>query len=280
MIHIIKNIIAFLTDPKNTRMLLFALIVIFALLFLRQCGLTNEANERTLQAKNETIRVSNNFEASMDTIKKYKIDKNTWRSEKQVYELSQNDLIEKYKDLLGKFEYEQNKPPTTIIKTEYVIKEIITNVAVNGTIDSIGNVNLTVLDSLSYDSLNYRKIAGSIPAKVKYDSLGYSINTSSNATFSINQGMSLNFGLFKDKETKKILLKVDTDYPGITFTKLNGADILDNPKNKKILRNTRKNWSIGINTGYGIFYNSSDLNIRSGPYIGFGLTYSPKLLQW
>ena len=92
--------------------------------------------------------------------------------------------------------------------------------------------------------------------------------------------MGLNIGLFKDKETKKILLKVDTDYPGITFTSLSGANILDDPKNKKILRQTRKTWGIGINTGYGVLVNPRNGTIGSGIYFGIGLSYSPKILQW
>jgi hypothetical protein len=279
MVNILKNIFEFITDTRNTRMILFALVVIFVLLFLRQCGKTSDAKIKIAEAKEETKRISNNLDAFRDTINSYKLDENTWRSEKQIYELTQNELKEKYSELLGKFEYEKNKPPKTIIKTEYVIKEIINEVIVNGTVDSLGNANLAIADSLVHDSLNYRYLNGSIPAKISHDSSGYSITTSP-ASFSLEQGMSLNFGLFKDKKTNKITLKVDTDYPGITFTQLNGANILDDPKNKKILRQTRKNWSIGVNAGYGVFLDPSKSSLGNGVYLGIGLTYSPKFLQW
>ena len=88
MITIITNVLKFITDPKNTRMILFGLIVALVLLLLRQCGKTNEAKAETEKAKNETVRVSNNYEASRDSVKRYKIDEQTWRTEKQGYELT------------------------------------------------------------------------------------------------------------------------------------------------------------------------------------------------
>ena len=71
---------------------------------------------------------------------------------------------------------------------------------------------------------------------------------------------------------------MDTDYPGVTFTKLEGASILDDPKNKPALRQLRKNWSLGIQAGYGMTLNGN--NINGAPYLGIGLSYSPKFLQW
>lgn len=279
MLQIIKNIGAFITDPKNTRMILLAIIVIIVLLFLRQCNLTADAKIEIEKAKSEMIRANNNHEASLDTIKKYNIDGDTWRSEKNIYELTQKELKKQYSDILGKFEYEKNKPPKVIIKTEYVIKEIINNVNVTSTIDSSGNGELTFADSLHHDTLNYRYLTGMIPVKISHDSSKYYLYPKP-ASFSLEQGIGLNIGLFKDKETKKILLKVDTDYPGITFTNLSGANILDDPKNKRILRQTRKTWGIGINTGYGVLVNPKNGTVGSGIYFGVGLSYSPKFLQW
>ena len=83
-------------------MILFAIIVILVLLFLKQCNSTANAKLEIEKVKSEMIRTNNNLEASLDTIKKYQIDGSTWRSEKNVYELTQNELKGKYADLLGK----------------------------------------------------------------------------------------------------------------------------------------------------------------------------------
>ena len=101
-----------------------------------------------------------------------------------------------------------------------------------------------------------------------------------NATLAFELGMNLNLGLFQDKKTKKIYIQADTDYPGVTFTKLDGASILDDPDNKKVLRQMRKPWGIGINVGYGLLVNPSSGTIGTGPYVGIGLSYTPKFLQW
>ena len=90
--------------------------------------------------------------------------------------------------------------------------------------------------------------------------------------------MNLNLGLFQDQETKKVMIKADSDYPGIKFTSIEGASILDNPENKKALRSLRKSFGLGVNIGYGVSFNGN--SIQPGPYIGLGLSYQPKFLQW
>ena len=270
MMGIITNVLKFITDPKNTRMILFALIVGLVLLLLRQCGKTNEARLETEKAKSETIRVSNNYEASRDSIKRYKLDETTWRTEKLGYELTVEELQISYADLLGKFKVEKNKPPKIVIRTEYVIQEKITKVPVYTDGDTI-----KFNDTLRHNDNNYRILSGRIPYEI--DTLKNKLITN-HGNFNIEMGMGLSLGLFKDDETKKISIMVDTDYPGVNFTKLEGASILDNPENKPAIRQLRKNWSLGVNIGYGITTNGS--NIFASPYLGLGINYSPKFLQW
>ena len=88
MMTIIRNIFAFITDPKNTRMLLLAGIVILIFLLLRQCNRTQHFKGEVEKQKQETRRVQNNYDAAQDTIEQYKVDGDTWRAEKLGYELS------------------------------------------------------------------------------------------------------------------------------------------------------------------------------------------------
>ena len=278
MITIFKSIIGFLTNPKNTRMLLFAGIVLFALLFLRQCGKTSDAKADIEVAKQEILRVTNNLAASNDTLNQYILDIGTTRAEIKGYELTVEELESDYADLLVDFEIEKNKPPLTIIKTEYIIKEVIVEVPVYilpG--DSLFDNYLAFADSASYDSIgvNYRILTGRIPFNYSDSTIVPSLGN-----FTLELGMNLNLGLFKDKETKEITILADTDYPGVTFTQLQGANILSDPKNKKILRGLRKNWGLGINVGYGLNVNPNTGILNRGIYIGAGLSYSPKWLQW
>lgn len=277
MIGIVTNIIKFITDPKNTRMILFAGIVLFALLFLRQCNATQKAKAQILIEQQEKNRINNNWEASLDTLKQFKIGDSTNRAQIAGYELTLDELETKYSGLLGDFEVEKNKPPRVVIKTEYVIKEVIKEVPVYATIDSNGVKSFEFNDSLRYNKNNWRSLFGKIPFII--DTLGTEPKViPENGSFLVQFGMNLNLGLFQDTDTKKIMIKADSDYPGIEFTSIEGASILDDPKNKKVLRSLRKSFGLGVSVGYGLSFNGS--NIVTGPYIGLGITYQPKFLQW
>jgi hypothetical protein len=264
-------------------MIMLGVIVIICLLFLRQCNQTQHYKDQVELEKQETKRVANNYDAAMDTIKQYKVDGDTWRNEKLGYELTLEELENKYADLLGDFEVEKNKPPKVIIKTEYIIRDSIRDVPVLVHVDSLGNTSLTFSDSTYHDTLmaNYRFLNGTIPYKVVFDPVDslYKV-VPDPGNFDLTLGMNLNLGLFQDKDTRKIYIKADTDYPGVTFTTLDGASIMDDPKNKKILRKMRKPWGIGINVGYGFVVDPSAGTINTGPYFGIGLSYTPKFLQW
>lgn len=281
MMTILKNTLKFITDPKNTRMLLLGAMVVFLLLFLRQCNATKAAKAEAELQKQETIRISNNYDAAMDTITQGKLDKDTWRAEKSGYELTLDELKGKYADLLGDFKIEKNKPPIVIIKTEYIIKEVIVEVPVFVEIDAFGNTSLTFNDSTRHNANNYRYLSGKIPYKIVMDPVDSTYKVVPGfGTFDLTLGMNLNLGLFQDKKTRKISIVADTDYPGVTFTTLEGASIMDDPKNKKIIRSMRKTWGLGVNVGYGLLVNTGSGLISTGPYLGIGLSYTPKFLQW
>jgi hypothetical protein len=283
MVTILKNILAFITDPKNTRMLLLAGIAILAFLLLRQCNRTKHFKGEIEKQKQETQRVQNNYDAAQDSIKQYKIGDSTLRAEKLGYELTLAELEEEYSDLMGKFEFEKNKPPKTVVVTEWKIKDSIRDVLVVADIDSLGNKSLKFGDSTYFasDSVNYRLIKGKIPYDIVFDPVDsvYKIKQG-NASVDLGLGMNLNVGLFQDKDDKKVYIKAETDYPGVKFTKLEGASIMDDPDNRSVLRQLRKPFSIGLNLGYGLNADPATGTVRLGPYFGFGINYSPKWLQF
>jgi len=274
MITILKNILNFITDPKNTRMIMLGIIVLLLFLFLRQCG-------KTKTAKQEAVRISNNYKAAKDTLRQYAVGDSTWRAEKLGFEITINELKNEYAELFEDFEFEKNKPPKTIIKIEHVIIEHIDSIPVYLGVDSSGNKYMNFKDSTKHNKNNYRMINGKIYYDIILDEIDsiYKLKTK-NAELNFELGMNLNLGLFQDKKTKEISIIAETDYPGVKFTNLNGANIMDDPSSKKILKNARKNWGIGINAGYGFLINTNSGIINTGPYIGFGVNYSPKFLQW
>ena len=280
---IFGKIFRFITNPKNIKIVLYAAGIIFLILFLKQCNSKSYWKAQAEIEKNEKQRVQNNYDAAQDTIKQKKLDENTWIAEKAGFELTLDELKENYADLLDNFEFEKNKPPKTIIKTVYEIKDSIKEVPVLVETDSLGNTSLAFSDSTYHDSTmtNYRFLVGKIPYKIvfdKKDSL-YKV-VPDKADINLTIGMNLNLGLFQDEKTKKINIQATTDYPGVTFTDISGASIMDDPKNKKMFRQMRKPWGLGVNIGYGLLLDYKAGTIATGPYVGLGLSYSPKWLQW
>ncbi len=275
-----KKVVEFLKEPKNINILKNIGIIILVFIFLRQCNNANSLKSQLEFEKIESKRLLNNSEVEKDSIRQSKFNDNTWRAEKSGYELTVKELKNQYSDLLGDFKLDKNKPPKSIIKIEYILKEVIRNVLVTAEFDENGSY-LKVMDSINFNKSNYRVLSGSIPYTIEVNSLDstYKIIPKP-GMFTIQQGMNLNVGLFKDKKTNKISIIADTDYPGIKFTNIAGASIMDDPKNKKILIDARKSFGIGVQIGYGFQVDANNSKINTGPYIGFGISYCPKFLQW
>lgn len=277
----IKSLIDFITNPKTAKIIGLAAVAVFILLFLKQCDKINGLKHEVELGKKEVKRVENNLKASSDSIIQYKVKSNAWMGEKSGYELKISELKDEYFFLLGEFEFEKNKPPKTIIKTEYIIEERIVEVPVFVETDEVGSTKLIFNDSVKYNSSNFRVLSGSIPYSIAFNPKDSTyILIPGLGDFSLDMGMNLNLGLFQDKKTREIKIKAETSYPGITFTKIDGASIMDDPESRKVLRQTRKSWSIGLSLGYGVVVNTKSQNISHGPYMGVGLNYSPKFLQW
>jgi hypothetical protein len=140
MILIIKNIISIITDPKNTRMFLLGGIVVLLFLLFRQCN-------ETEYARGEVTRFQNNLIAANDTIQNYVNERGESIGEIKGLSLS----LEELRDSL---EYEQGRPPVTVVKYKTIIKEKIINIPVIVK-DTIINQDSTEFKSiLSFTSEN------------------------------------------------------------------------------------------------------------------------------
>ena len=278
--NFLTSIYKFLKDPKNTRLIIFIGFLVLLLLFLRQCNQTQKAKQEAEKERMELVRVKNNYVAASDSLKQYKIDSKTTRAEILGFELTLSELQNEYKDLLGKYTIEKNKPPRTIIEIRYEYIDRIVEVPIYiARIDSLGRGKLHFTDSAKFDNFNYRYFTGDIPFRIDTITKPNAF-IPGNGTFAFTQGMSLRVGLFQDKNNKKVYIKAETDYPGITFTSLKGASIMDDEESKKAARQLRKQFSVGASAGYGLMYNIGSGNFGTGPYIGLGINYQPKWLQW
>lgn len=246
-----------LTDPKNTRMFLLGGIVVLCILLLRQC-------EATEEAKGEANKIQNNWKASLDTIDNY-IDKNgNAAAEIRALNLSLAEIE-------GELLFEKGKPPITVIKTETVIKEVIVEVPVTVIDTIIGNFNsaLTFSDTASWGK-SFRKVGVFVP----YETGDSAINFG-NATIDLNQNIFLSALLIRDNKTKELFVNLSTDYPGTTFNSAEGILIDQKGKAFKDLQyQNRKTLGLGLQLGVGLTKDGVS------PYVGVGLNYTPKFLQW
>jgi|TARA_R110000787_G_scaffold9979_8_gene34407 hypothetical protein len=261
MILIIKNILGIITDPKNTRMFLLGGIGILLFLLLKQCNETEEA-------KGEVTRFQNNLSAANDTILNYVNEKGESVGEIKGLSLS----LEELKDSL---KYEQGRPPITIVKYKTIIEERIIEVPVitKDTVIKQGNNSFNSILSFNSDS-NWIKSSRSISVDLPYsfiDSL-----TFGSATVGLKQNIWLDATLSQDISTKEIFIKLTSDYPGTTFNSTKGIMIdKKSPEFKSLQMQNRKPFGFGLNMGIGIVGNG-----QLGPYIGLGVSWNPKLLQW
>ena len=261
MILIIKNIIGIITDPKNTRMFLLGGMVVLLLLLLRQCN-------QTEIAKGEVTRFQNNLTAANDTILNYVNEKGESVGEIKGLSL----LLEELSDSL---EYEKGRPPITIIKYKTIIKENIVEVPVitKDTIIKQGSNSFNSILSFKSDS-NWSKSTRSIKVDLPYsitDSLIFGT-----ASIGLRQDIWLDATLSQDMKTKEIFIKLTSDYPGTTFNSTQGIMIDRKSKEFRNLQmQSRKPFGFGLNIGMGI---TGTGNLM--PYIGLGVSWNPKLLQW
>jgi hypothetical protein len=285
-------VINWIRDPKNRGIIKLAAIAILIMIILMQCSQNRGLRADVQAQKNETTRITNNYEALHDTIRQGKVNDSTILAERLALKLTLKELKEGYSDLLIGFEQFKKQNPKVIERFTVTNNETIREVPIYAKMDSLGNGELAFSDSIKYPDGNSRTLTGSIKYKsrlfTKKDSLEADINKlglyntiqGGVGNFKIEQKMKLTVGLFEDPKTKKVTIAVKTSYPGITFSQLEGADIMNDETSRNVAKKLRKTWGIGIQFGYGAAVDLKTSKIILGPQIGVGIHYTPNFLQW
>lgn len=281
----------FFKNPKNRTLIILSGVAILIMLFLHQCNKSKDLANQLEQQKTESIRLLNNEQASHALLENYKLQDSSNRGMIQGYQLTQDELRKQYSSLTEGFDDLKKKTALALAKGTVIIKETI-YVQTTLKIDSLGVKHLVGTDTMKVDDDNWRRMSFDAPFTNKYfnkkDSTEvdfkkldiFSQTYPSKSTFTFEQSIGLKVGLFQDKKDKKIYIVAQSKYPGLTFSKLEGADIMADPESRKTTRAFRKTWSVGINMGYGVMANLKNNSFANGPYIGLGLNYSPKWAQW
>jgi hypothetical protein len=240
---------------ENAKFVLITIIMVMFMLLLRQCNSTKNA-------KDEIIRINNNTIALNDTIKNYK-DK--WGNSIGVI----RGLTLKLDELSDSIEYERNKPPVTIISYITEIRDSLIFVPV---VDSITMVDSTLLQRIAYvDTSEFNKssriVSFTMPVWSK-DTIRVG-----ETKLNLSQNIWLEASISKDRKSKEVYVHLKTDYPGVIFNDTQGILIQNDKELKKLAYSQRKQFGLGLQIGVG--YSG-----RIMPYIGVGVHYSPKFLQW
>jgi hypothetical protein len=292
MLQFFTGIWSWLSDPKNKSIRNLLLVGILIAILLIQCGQNRGLKNDLEQQKSEAQRAANNLEATQDTIRQYKINDTTLLAERKALKLTMKELKDGYSDLLVGFDQFKKQNPKVIERIIFNNTETIREVLVYAKMDSLGRGKFVFSDSAKFADGNYRNLSGNLPfsnklfkksdsTEVDMNKLGYYSQVNpGKANFVLDQGIKLKVGLFEDPKTHKVSIAATTSYPGITFTKLEGADIMSDDVSKKAARNFRKTWGIGVSLGYGAGVDLKTRQMYIGPQVGVGITYTPKFLQW
>jgi len=274
-----KDTFSKVSSVLTSRFFMLVVIVILILMFLKQCG-------QTSHMESEAKREHNNYLASLDSVRTIKSENGHLIQEKSAYELKASELSKSQKELihqLGLKSSGRGNTPNTVIN---VVTEIRDSVRIASTIvkDPNGDESINFLHNPTMPGNNKLKITGKTPYTISLsidplDSTKY-ISTILPGLTSLNleQNIDITTGIYRDPKTKRIMTRITTTYPGLTFNDINSFDITDNADTRKALKAARKEFGLGIQLGYGI--SGSTTGISPGFYIGFGVHYSPRFLQF
>ena len=242
---------------QNTKIILCAVIMFLFMLLLRQCNSAKTVKE-------EVTRITNNQLALNDTLVQY-VDKNG------ILNGEIRGLHLKLDELGDTLKYEKNKPPITIISYFTEIRDSIIFIP---TIDAvIIQEDGTFLQNISFiDSSKFKRSSRIISFDMAILS-NDSILGIKETNIKLNQNIWLEASILKDLKSKEIYVHLKTDYPGITFNDAKGILVQNDKQLKKLAYSQRKQFGLGIQIGVG--YSGRIL-----PYMGIGVHYSPKFLQW
>jgi hypothetical protein len=274
-----RGIFSKVISVLSSRFSMLAVIVILGMLFLKQCG-------KTAHMEAEAKREHNNYLASLDSVRTIKSDNGRLIQEKSAYELKASELSKSQKDLihqLGLKSSGRGNTPSSVIN---IVTEIRDSVKIASTIvkDTNGDESINFLHNPQMPGNNKLKITGKTPYTISLhvdplDSTKYIATILPGLTsLNLEQNIDITTGIYRDPKSKRMMTRVTTDYPGLTFNDINSFDITDNPDTRKALKAARKEFGLGVQVGYGI--SGSSAGLSPGFYIGFGVHYSPRFLQF
>jgi hypothetical protein len=264
----------------TSRLTLVMAVVLLIVMFLRQCN-------ETAMIEAEAKREHNNYLAQMDSVRTIKSQNGQLIQEKSAFQLKVSELSDEQKQLIRRLELNSNGKGTTpksVIQTVGTFRDTSIKAQSKITKDPNGNEFVTFVYEPTFPGKNKLMISGKTPYIVNLsrnpkDSVDYIASVVPGATsISIEQRVDIVTALYQDPKTKRLMTRVTTDFPNLTFGEINSFELTDNPETRKALKSARKEFGLGLQVGYGL--STSPAGLSPGVFVGVGLHYSPKFLQF
>ena len=266
-----KKILDYILNNKG--LMMFILGIIVTLFMLQQCNRIEGLKAELENTQKVADRNFNNYLASQDTIKLERNINNDLVASISSYEYDIEILQDQKADILKKYNNALNlnkryKEINNLISAELEIKDSILSASMVTYKDD--TIQIDLIDNKKWDTYNWRNFKGRVSLYPQD-----SIFIVKESVFEIEQGISLTMAILEIDG--KDQLKISSPYPGLTFTRIENINIVNDRLNKQ---NTKKaGWSVGVGVGYGINLNNQQV-VSFGPSIGIGLYYSPKWLRF
>lgn len=244
--------------------ILIASVAIMAILMLRQCGkietlkTENQVGIQNIVALNDSIRVIQNDWNEDITLK------NTLIADKKELKELNSELSDEVKKLEGEVLYISNVLSSIENDTVYIENEVIQYP------DGVNELSWSFTND--FGNGNSRILGGN--SKFVIDTLNNSFDIIDKGTTISRDVINLRLttGLTELDDTYQIYVK--TDYPGITFSDINGA-VLDKDR---FMKQTQPNWVFGPSVYFGL--GIDPLNRTAGPQIGAGISITFNLNKY
>jgi hypothetical protein len=258
----------------NRNLIIFLLLTIFTLLFLRQCNVTSNLKAELAKTKADAGVHYNNLLAANDTIRKYKSENAGLIAEKRSFVYDINEFTGKYRDLANEYSdalqlSKSLKSTNALLKAQVKIKDEIKTETVVSKLNDTTTV-FKFNDFKDFGKGNTRKFDGIVKFSINGDKFNVQ-----NSDFNLTQEIKLYASIDEKDGYKKI--KMSSTYPGLDFENIENINLINNKLNEKTPKKAR--WSIGFGVGYGMTLINGQ-TIQYGPNINAGLYWSPAFLQF
>jgi len=264
----------------TTNAILMIIITIISIFFFKQC---QSSSSKTA----EIARLENNVKAANDTIKTY-VNKN-------------GELVTEIRGYI--FDSKKDKKQIqSLVGENESLKGIIAAGTGHGGSTSGGTIPTTVIqnsdltgliklaDSTIYNKTNYNKFSASTPYKlyttktltVKDKDSTYTVTPVlqvNNSTYSSEVALDLSFR-FQEEKAGQLKVIVETPNKSVKFSSLKGVVLTGDDLPADIRMTARKEWGIGFSGGIGLGYDVFNKNLIPVVYLGIGINYSPKKIQF